>query len=196
MTKKYFTLAVVLSLFFLESATWGQDKMPPARIGGVLITANIRPSTNGMVVVDTTQIMKGHDSGYTFAVTRQDGTSLISGLGYEAKDTDGLNEHDCYTIDIPIYNEKDQPNGAKSGDVAMIHVYKDGFELPVIFPPDGLFVVGESRFSKGIDLVVGKAKSLSSPKYLKDACDVNGDGKSGLEDAIRILQTLSESSES
>ena len=170
--------------------------MPPARIGGVLITANTTSSVNDterMVVVDTNQIMKGNDNGYTFAVTRQNGTPLLSGLGYETEDTDGLNEYHCYTMDIPIYNEKDQPDGAKPGDVAMIHVYKDGVELPIIFPPDGFFIVGDSDFAKGIDLVVGKIESFSSPRYLMEPCDINCDGKSDIEDAIRILQTLSES---
>ncbi len=193
MTRKG-TIAVVLSLLFLESAAWGEAKMPPARIGGVLMIAKTISSINNTeCMIDITQVMKENDSGYTFAVTRRDETHLISTAGGETEDTDGLNEYHCYIIDIPIYNGKSQPDGAKPGDKAMIHVYKDGFELPVIFPLGGLFVVGNIGSLKDIDIMAEMDGYPSPPMYFEEPCDINCDGKSGLEDAIRILQTLSES---
>jgi hypothetical protein len=98
----------------------------------------------GTVTVNGAQMTQAKDSGYTFTVTRSDGTDFIDASGNPAKDTDGLNASNYYIIDIPIFHEKDQPGGAKTGDSTVIHVYKDGGEMAVTSPANGKITVGES----------------------------------------------------
>jgi len=104
----------------------------PARVGGT-------------VTVDGTQLTQATATGYTFSVTKLDGTAYDP----VAEDTDGLNEDNWYTIKIPIYVPDDQPGGANPGDTAVIHVYKDAAELG-----QGHLKVGESESKTQIDLVV------------------------------------------
>ena len=81
----------------------------PSRIGGT-------------VTVNATQLTQATDMGYTFVVSKQDGTLYVPA----AEDTDGLNGSDWYVIDIPIYDPDVQPGGANPDDTAVIHVYEDG----------------------------------------------------------------------
>lgn len=125
-------LGVVFSLFLLSFPvmTWAAPPMP-ARIGGT-------------VTVDGTRLTQATATGYTFAVTKLDGSAYVP-----AADTDGLSALDWYNINIPIYDPNDQPGGAKPGDTALIHVYKDAAELG-----RGHLIVGDSGSTTQMDLVV------------------------------------------
>lgn len=125
MLKKIFILLLMFFLLFFVFTAHAQIPKP-ARIGGTL-------------TADGIQITHENDSGYTFVVTRDDGTPFDP----PAQDMDGLNATNAYLIDIPIYNEN-QTGGAVPGDKAVIHIYKDGVELTVSDPMDGEFIVPES----------------------------------------------------
>jgi len=126
-------LGVVFALFFLSlpMMAWAAPPLP-ARIGGT-------------VTVDGTQLTQATATGYTFVVTKLDGTAYVPA----AEDTDGLNASDWYIIDIPIYDPNDQPGGANPGDTAVIHVYKDAAELG-----QGHLKVGASGSTTQMDLGV------------------------------------------
>ena len=85
--RKYLWCFTILFVFFFPTVA---ESAPPqaARIGGT-------------VTVDGTALEQDADEGYTFEVTRYDGTSYDPA----AEDTDGLNDSDWYLIDIPIYDE-------------------------------------------------------------------------------------------
>jgi hypothetical protein len=121
----------------------------PARIGGI-------------VTVNGTQLVQATATGYTFIVTRQDGTVFSP----SAEDTDGLNSSNYYLIDIPIYNASDQPGGANPGDTAVIHVYKDGVEVLVKSPVDGEFTIGNSGTTTQINLDVNNTSMPWIPLLL------------------------------
>ena len=134
--KKYLWLFTILAVFLFS--TVAEAVIPaPARIGGTV-------TVGGIVLTQDT------DEGYTFEVTRDDGTSYDPA----AEDTDGLNGFDIYIIDIPIYDANDQPRGANPGETAVIHVYKDGLELSVTSPANGEFTVGGSLSIDQINLIV------------------------------------------
>jgi len=135
MLKKIAVLSFVLLLISFSVTVWAAPPLP-ARIGGT-------------VTVDGIQLTQGTDTGYTFKVTKQDGTAYNP----TAEDTDGLNSSNWYVIDIPIYEASDQPGGANPGDTAVVHIYKDGNELSVISPTDRQFTVGQSGSTDQIDLV-------------------------------------------
>ncbi|MDM8521764.1 hypothetical protein QUF80_00170, partial [Desulfococcaceae bacterium HSG8] len=120
-------MLTVFCIFFTAPAVSWQAPLP-ARISGTLTADNIQ--------------VTGHDPGYTFVVTDKDDTPFIPA----AKDTDGLNEAGRYVIDISIYD------ALVPGNEAVIHVCKEGREMTVTYPPDGLFTVG-SGADKKIDLV-------------------------------------------
>ncbi len=136
------SLAVLLP-FKAESGSILAPPMP-ARIGGT-------------VTVDGTQLTQDTDDGYTFKVTKLDGTDYVDFNNVPAEDTDGLNASDWYLIDIPIYDATDQAGGAISGDTAVIHVYyeNDGdvYELDVSYPTDGKFTVGQAGSATNMGLV-------------------------------------------
>lgn len=129
-------ISVVALISFLGAVSAVAQLPPPARIGGT-------------VMVGGTQLSQPA-AGYTFEVTRPDGSSFEPPAA-----ATGLNVHGWYSIDIPIYKESEQEGGAKAGDPAVIQVYSDGSELPVTDPPDGAIVVGESGSLIQIDLAVG-----------------------------------------
>ena len=131
MGKKFFRIVFALFLLSLSVMAWAAPPLP-ARIGGT-------------VTVDGTQLTQATATGYTFEVTKLDGTAYVPA----AEDTDGLNASNWYIIDIPIYDQNDQPGGAKPGDTAVIHVYKDAAELG-----QGHLIVGDSGSTTQIDLVV------------------------------------------
>ncbi|QTA89298.1 hypothetical protein [Desulfonema magnum] len=201
---KKIAMSVVLSLCFFASTVLGQETtrddagIPlPFRIGGTV-------EVNGVQITNET------DAGYVFTVTKPDGTSFISANGDEAEDTDGLNEHNCYIIDIPIYNKDSQPEGAEPGEPVVIHAIKDGVELPVVLigeRRDNINVsakgqqltVGESGDVEQIDLiVVSLADVINMLKALiaKDSglpyVDMNEDNKIDLRDIIYGLNYISE----
>ena len=128
-------LVLLLLILFFPSITMAFPPMP-ARIAGSL-------TVDGVLITQET------DSGYTFIVTKEDGTLYDP----TAEDTDGLNSYNRYIINIPIYHPVDQPGGAQPGEIAVLHVYKDGKELKVKSPVDGKFTVGDSGSITGIDCV-------------------------------------------
>jgi len=81
--------------------------------------------------------------------------------GNVAEDTDGLNSQDWYVIDIPIYDETDQQNGANPGDTAVIHAYKDGVELSII-PSKSSFTVGESGSVTQFNIVINRTPTADA----------------------------------
>jgi hypothetical protein len=112
----------------------------------------------GMVTVNDTPLDQATDTGYTFFLTKENGTPYVPA----AEDTDGLNSSQWYVIDIPIYHEDDQPGGANPGDTAVIHVYKDGSPLIVTSPPDGQIAVGDSGSTDLIDVTVVSPPVINS----------------------------------
>ena len=134
--KNFFALSILFAFFFYASAA--ECIIPqPFRIGGT-------------VTVDGSQLNQTSDSGYTFVVTRQNGNDFNP----KASDTDGLNGSSLYIIDIPMYEANDQPGGGNPGEVAVIHVYKNGEDLVVTSPADGFITIGNVGSTQRIDLIV------------------------------------------
>lgn len=162
MTGKYAALLkIVLALCLFSSTAWGQLPIP-YRIGGT-------------ITIDGIQITTENDTGYTISVTRQDGDFYVAYGGIESKDEDGLNDSQFYTIDIPIYNGETQPYGAKPGESAILHVYYDGVELPVIsYKKNGVsysgrqLVIESAGTAQQIDIVAQSDPVLFvSPDFYK-----------------------------
>lgn len=131
-------LSTALFLFFLvwvSSIASAQVPIFPARVGGA-------------VTVDGTQLTQATDTGYTFTVTKQDGTAYDPA----AEDTDGLSSSDMYIIDIPIYESTAQPGGAQPGETAIIHGFLDGNELTITSPANGEMTVGTSGSTAQINI--------------------------------------------
>ena len=125
-----------ITLLFIFGSTFVFAAPPiPARIGGT-------------VTVNTVQLTQATDTGYTFKVTKQDGTAYNP----VAEDTDGLNTSDWYIIDIPSYDATEQPGGAQSGETAVIHVILNGNELSVTTPANGEFEVGNSGSTQQVNI--------------------------------------------
>lgn len=119
----------------------------PARIGGTI-------TVDGTVL---TQTSAGSD--YTISVKKPDNTDFSP-----AARTSSLNLFNSYIIDIPIYDQTDQPNGARSGDSAVIHVTYQGTELTVTSPANGRITVRDSGSITEINLVVtGSPGGTSNP---------------------------------
>jgi len=135
--KNWLWYFAVLLVFFSVTAAEAQIPMP-ARIGGT-------------VTVDGIQLTQATAAGYTFIVTKQDGTTTYVPA---AEDTDGLSATDWYLIDIPIYDATHQPGGANPGDTAIIHVYRNASELAVTTPGNGQFTVGAEGSTTRMDLEV------------------------------------------
>jgi hypothetical protein len=135
MRKKVF-LAVFMSILLFMPSMAGAVIPLPARVGGT-------------VTVDDTLLTQDTDTGYTFKVTKEDGTAYDP----VAEDTDGLNAQGWYVIDVPTYDATDQQGGANPGDTAVIHVYKDSSELTVTSPENGAFTVGDAGSTTQMDLV-------------------------------------------
>jgi len=153
--RKYLWYFTILFVFFFS--TVAESAIPlPARIYGT-------------VTVDGTVLTQDTDEGYTFEVTREDGTSYVPA----AELTDGLNFYDGYGINVPLYDAEDQPEGANPGDTAVIHVYKDGSELSVMSPVSGQFTVGEGGSFNHINLSV---ISSQPAQYQLTAIVVGGHG--------------------
>ena len=151
MSKKSLIIIAMSFLSFLCSNAWGTETseidmppMMPAKIGGT-------------VMINGSQITGEQGEDYHFFVTRPDGSRFISSINANdtSEDTDGFNDFDCYGIYIPTYDQTVQPDGAKAGDDAVIHVvYKDKpeYEYTVKIPDGGQFKVGNSGSVTQIDL--------------------------------------------
>ena len=156
--KKYsFVLSSVLAFFF--SASVAECAIPePFGI-------------NGTVTVDGSQLNQESDSGYTFVVTKQDGTNFNPG----ASDTDGLDGSNLYGIDIPMFEATDQPGGANPGDTAVIHVFRNGEELNVTSPANGSITVGDAGMTQEINLTV-ESPQTTPTRYQLTASVSGGNG--------------------
>ena len=100
--------------------------------------------------MDGTKLTHAASRGYLFRVTGKEGRSFSP----PAEDKDGLNKRGKYIIDIPIYSSTGQPEGAKPGSRAVIHVFKNGVELRVVSPSGGEFSVGKGGTITPVDLVI------------------------------------------
>ena len=129
-----FALILLCISFILEAGP-----ALPARIGGSV-------TVNGVKLTDATS------TGYVFKVTGKDGKYFSP----PAESKNGLNKRNKYIIDIPIYDPASQPEGAKPGSLAIIHVYKDGEELKVKNPSGGKLTVGKGGTITPVDLVILK----------------------------------------
>jgi len=148
-------LFTILFVFFFS--TVAESAIPrPARVFGT-------------VTVDGTELIQDTDEGYTFEVTREDGTSYVPA----AELTDGLNCPGGYSINVPLYDADDQSEGANPDDTAVIHVYKDGSELAVASPVSGQFTVGESGSINQINISV---VSPQTTRYQLTATVTGGNG--------------------
>jgi len=78
----------------------------PARIGGT-------------VTVNGTGLTQATDTGFTFTVTKANGTAYVP----TAEDTNGLNTSNWYMIDIPIYDAADQTGGGESRRYGWSYTY-------------------------------------------------------------------------
>jgi len=103
--------------------------VPPAQIYGTI-------TIDGSLLTQA----KATAGGYSLAVTNQDGTHYTPQAVCNA-----LGISNYYNIDIPIYHALIVPGGAETDDTAIIHVYKEGSELNVTSPTNGLFIVGQSN---------------------------------------------------
>lgn len=213
MCRKNYVLKTVLFLFLLYSAAWAGPGGPvplPAGIAGTLVVATtqiVKTKKTGVgpasiPIVTSTQITKD-DHGYIVVVTAEDGSEYKP----VAEDRDGFNEDNHYILYIPIYEKESQPEGANPGDIAIIHVYKDGVELDVISPPRGQIVVGPHGSVAEINIAVVKENGIDTEMlYTQDQLDyivdqrvslavkkwdISSDGKIGLEEAIHALRVIS-----
>ncbi len=133
--KILFILSVIVLIFSVSQSVSYAIPPLPARIGGTV-------TVDGIALTNLTDI------GYTFDVTRLNGTAYNP----VAEDTDSLNSSDWYVIDIPIYDATDQPGGAQPGETAIIHVYLNGVEINVTSPVSGQITVGNSGSTNQIDI--------------------------------------------
>ncbi len=118
----------------------------------------------GTLTINQELITDVYGMGYEFTVTRrdEDGTQFIL-----ATETVSLGDPDVYATDIPIYDENNQPGGAKIGDTAFIHVYKDGLELSLTLPPGGEVTIGNRGEVEGVDLEVRNPVLFVKPYFEK-----------------------------
>jgi hypothetical protein len=174
MKKKIFLAVFMSILLFLPSIAGAAGVPMPARIGG-------------SVTVEGTVLTQDTDTGYTFKVTKEDGTAYDPA----AEDTDGLNDTEWYNIDVPIYDQSVQPGGANPGDTAVIHVYKDSSELTVTDPEDGAFTVGDEGSLTQINLVINlpPIADAGDDQTVDEGATVTLDG-SGSSDAQAIASYL------
>ncbi|MDM8535918.1 hypothetical protein QUF70_04120 [Desulfobacterales bacterium HSG17] len=122
-----FKKIIVTLVVFFFSVVVAQSQIPiPTRIGGTL-------------TVNGTLLTADNMEGYIIKVSRQNDTFFEP-----AAETNELKLSGTYLIDIPLFHEGSQDSGANPGDTAVVHVYKDDRELEVIFPTDGLIIVGKS----------------------------------------------------
>jgi len=150
MKKLSLVLLNVLIMMVIEiPLVYPQGAPMPFRIGGT-------------VTIDGAQITQATDDGILIRVTKPDGTNYADVNGNAPEDKDGLNANNWYMIDIPIYKATIQPQGAKPGDSAIIHVYKNSQEVQVTNPANGQITIGGEGTSSRVDLTI---VSIASPYY-------------------------------
>lgn len=187
-------LAILYFLPLQTNLLWADPPKFPARVAGTLSIYT------PVQMLDEDGILPpqlGKDYDYTIRITRTDGTLLDP----DAKDDDGLNRHHSYIIDIPLYDEDKQSDGVLPGETVVIHVFRNGLEIPLISPAQGKITVGEIGSVTEVDLLAASDPE-TSPLYTQtqlDAAiqeaistwDINGDGRIGLEEAINALRQVS-----
>lgn len=129
-------LFVIFVLLF-SSALYAAGPAFPARIGG-------------SVTVDGELLNAATGKGFVFRVTAMNGKNFLP----PAEDMDGLNGAGKYIIDVPLHDPINKPGGAKPGANAMIRVLKNGKELKVVGPLNGVITIGKGGSITIIDLVI------------------------------------------
>ncbi|KJU85634.1 FG-GAP repeat-containing protein, partial [Candidatus Magnetobacterium bavaricum] len=104
-----------------------------------------------------------------------DGSDYKDVNGNMAQDKDGLDSNNIYIVDIPIYDDTSQKSGAKTDDVASIHVYVNGVEYAVTSPTGGSIKVGTSGDIQTVNLTI-EGQPTPGGKHVR--YDFDGDGHS------------------
>ncbi len=141
MKKFLYWITFLTLLLITPSLSWAVIPMP-ARIYGT-------------VTVDDESITADNDDGYTVVVTKADGTAYDPA----AEDTDGFSPG--YSLNIPKYDETDQPGGATTGETAKIHLYYGDTELTIDSPTDGQITVDDDASVIEHNLVAYSQKTLT-----------------------------------
>jgi len=116
----------------------------------------------GTLTINQELITDVYGMGYEFTVTSQEGEPFTPEM-----EKISLAYPDMYATDIPIYDENNQPGGAKVGDTAFMHVYKDGLELLLTLPPGGEVTIGNRGEVEGVDLEVRNPVLFVKPYFEK-----------------------------
>ncbi|MCP4107989.1 MAG: hypothetical protein GY749_21000 [Desulfobacteraceae bacterium] len=202
--KKYF-LTTLLFLSFLSSISWAAQNDSPPTIPVVIsgsvvevrvefVKTDIGPGK--VTEINDIQLTRNSDK-YVFVVTTKNGLDYSP----EAKDSDGIDaSNGLYDLQIPTYKKDDQSVAATPGDIAIMHVYKNGRELEVVSPYEGRITVGEQGDNIEVNLIVVDKPDiiLYTKEEVESAVeegirewDVNSDGKIGIEEAINALRVIS-----
>jgi uncharacterized repeat protein (TIGR02543 family) len=136
-------LSLLMLILLIPSLSWAVPPIP-AGIGGT-------------VTIDGTALTQATDDGLVVEVVDANGDAYDP----VAEDTDGLNGSGAYTLDIPIYDATEQPDGATAGDTAIIKVTINDVEYTVTSPTDGEITVGASGSTTQIDVVAVGPKTLT-----------------------------------
>lgn len=150
MLRKTFFGVLIIAVFLASGVT--------AR-GATIYSPPIPARIGGTVTINGVLLTQGTDSGYTIELTRPNGSKYNPA----AQDTDGLNGSGFYTINIPIFDAVKYPGGAHPGDSARIHVFKDGTELLIISPSNGLLTVGDGGSAISVPLQVQTSQISVDP---------------------------------
>jgi len=109
----------------------------------------------GTVTIDGTQITQNTDDGLSITVTKQDGTAFTP----VAEDTDGLNDANIYSVNIPLYEPSSQPGGANPGDIGKLRIFRYGTEYIISSPANGQITVGESGSTAELNITASTPPS-------------------------------------
>jgi hypothetical protein len=139
-------------------------------------------------------------SAYTVVATREDGTHFEPAVVDSLVHPVGGNS--CYAeLDIPIHRPRD-PTGVLPGDVVRFHVYWAGSKLLLNEPENGYWTVPGDAQGDTRALNILALSGPSAPvcitqsevdQQIADAIaqwDAGGDGRVGLEEAVRALQVV------
>ena len=136
-----YTLSIIFLILFSFTAAAGPAVLP-ARIGG-------------SITVNGVELTQAAASGYVVKITGKNGREFSPA----AVDKDGLSPLGKYIIDIPLFDPANQPEGAKPGSSAFIHVYKNGVELKIEKPAKGEIKVGKGGTITAVDIFVSAGPS-------------------------------------
>ncbi|NCC51061.1 MAG: VCBS repeat-containing protein [Spartobacteria bacterium] len=148
---KFFLLSGLLT-----ASCFGVIPMP-CRIGGTLIFNGVQVDASAVEV-------------YKFKIVHADGSEYIP-----AAESTGLNDSGYYKVDIPMFDEADQSNGAREGDQVKILVTRNGASLTVMQPADGRYTVQSAGTLSTVQLQVKETTNEISTQHTMG--DYDGDGK-------------------